>query len=208
MNSSLPFCDGPGSLITEDLEDAFPRSGPCSLFGYSPSEPHRDHNEENDRRADASEVRSDLDGADWSTTPGGTESSEDDEDGTKHNAESKRIHKLFKKFSSRIQRKQRVTELDEEYGDTAVRTPASQWFPIEGNKLPRRVRLYIAHLSIANAQPCRLGVGPGSGANSDAHRWLIVTNRDEFVFDMLTMTAWTRPRDPSRRAAPPPRQPA
>lgn len=179
-----------------DLEDATGQSETCLMFKSGSSESHRIHNDENDRPTGIAEVRSLFDESVWSSTEqDGSESSEDDEVAEKYGAEHERIYQLFRHFPLCIDRTQRVTSLDEGYGATAVREPGSQWFRIEGYKLPRRIREYLADLSIANAQSSESNRNTGTSLDSDAHRWLFTTPMNEFVFDMLTMTMWSRPLD-------------
>ncbi|ROW11273.1 hypothetical protein VMCG_01362 [Cytospora schulzeri] len=175
---------GPGLSIAGPPEDSKGRpirSGPC------PPESHRIHNDENDRPKETAEVCSFFDNSSWATAPDDSESSEDDEEAEAEEAESDWIFRLLEDFPTCVERTKRVASLDEEYGAIAMRDPASQWTSIDGYKLPRRIREYLADLSIANAQASRSSRDPDAKLDSDAHRWLFTTPRNEFVFDMLAM---------------------
>lgn len=207
-SSSRSGFRGPGSSIAETGEDpkGTPiRSGPGPLSRSSSPELQQIHNDENDRPTEITEARSFFDKSGWSAATDDSESSEDDEEAETEEAESDRILKLFEDFPTCVERTERTASLDEEYGAIAMCDPASQWTTIEGYKLPRRVREYLADLSIANAQASQSSKDPDAELDSDAHRWLFTTPHTEFVFDMLAMNMWYRRRHPGppRRAGPP-----
>lgn len=177
----------------EGTEGAYVRSQSSPLYQNRSPDAQRVYNDENDRPTAAAQPSSFFDKTGWDTgQEGDSESSEDDEMGPEAGDESDRISKLFEDFPVCVERTERLTSDSIDYGALTVRNPASGWTSVDASKLPRRIREYLADLSILNAQ--------GSQPSRDPHRWLFATPRHEFVYDALAMGMWCRPLEPSRQA--------
>lgn len=137
---------------------------------------------------------------DFSNTNGSSaieSDSSDDEDMEEvaDDAERECILKIFEDFPTVIQKARHLPAVDsDDHGIMVMSNPESGWSHIDPEKLPPRIRQYLAKFTILDAVAFPDGVYPDLSLNGGgSHRWLLATARKEFICDTSTQNVWYRP---------------
>lgn len=138
-----------------------------------------------------------------------SDSSDDgDMEAVADDAEREWILKLFEDFPTVIQKARHLPAIDsDDHGIMTMSNRESGWFHIDPEKLPPRIRQYLAEFTVLEAAAFPDGVYPDLALNGGgSHRWLLATARKEFICDTLTLNVWYRPLNNGNQPSSP-RQP-
>lgn len=125
-----------------------------------------------------------------------SDSSDDgDMEAVEDDAEREWILKIFEDFPTVIQKARHLPAIDsDDHGIMVMSNRESGWFHIDPEKLPPRIRQYLAEFTVLDAAAFPDGVYPDLALNGGgSHRWLLATARKEFICDTLTLNVWYRP---------------
>lgn len=125
-----------------------------------------------------------------------SDSSDDgDMEAVADDAEREWILKIFEDFPTVIQRARHLPAIDSDsHGIMTMSNPESGWFRIDPEKLPPRIKQYLAEFTVLDAAAFPDGVYPDLALNGGgSHRWLLATARKEFICDTSTLNVWYRP---------------
>lgn len=133
--------------------------------------------------------------------------SSDDEgmDADADDGEQERIFQLFEDFPTCVQKVRHLPAIDsDDHGIMLISNPEAGWSHVDPVRLPPRIRKYLAEFTVFEAATFPDGVSPDLEFNgAGSHRWLLATERKEFICDTSTLDVWYRSTDHSQQPKPP-----